>query len=188
MAKKKKKSGGSKKKGSSKKKGELFNTSQLLGCAATAFVLPKLDKIGFYNKLDPKLKAAALILAPGFLMEQGFVKNAIGDPRMRNAIGDSMIYEGTKALMSSFGIAGLAGDRRPKGNEFLAVSIEGLQDGEEIHEDVLSDDMSDDFGEDIHGDGDLSTVNDDMSDDLGDDFGDDVSGDDLSAVNDDFDV
>ena len=176
MAKKKttKKKSGSKSKKSST--GGLINTNKLIGFAASAFANGQLKKLTFLQKLDPKMQAGAKILAGEFLQNQDFVKKSIANDDMRKAIGDGMIYEGVKELMAGFGIAGFKDKRKVRGNEFLAVSIEGLEDIDTVNDDVLSDDeLSDDYeiGDD------LDTVNEDV-------MSDDEMGDDLDTVNDDF--
>lgn len=187
MAKKKSKSKKSSGKKRSTKKNQFVNTDKLMGLAAMAWGMPKLEaqlnKIDAYNKLSPKVKAGIKVVAGEWLPHQSFAKN-IGNPAIRQGAGDAMIYEGLKELLSSLGVSGLAGDKRKvRGNEYLAVSIEGLNDTDIIHEDVLSDDMN--------GADDLDTVNDDMgeeviADDMSDDF--EIGEDDLSTVNDDLDL
>lgn len=184
MAKKKAKKKIGKK--SSRKKstsGGLLNTNKLIGFAGAAFGQTQLKKIDFFNKLDPKMQAGAKILGGEFLQNQDFVKKSLPNDDMRRAIGDGLIYEGVKELMSSFGIAGVGRDKRKvRGNEFLAVSIEGLEDKDidTVNEDVLADD---ELGDDYEIGDDIDTVNEDVlsEDDLGDDLdtvNEDVLGDD----------
>lgn len=177
MAKKKtaKKKSGSKKSSRKSSTGGFINTNKLIGFAGSAFANVQLKKVSFIQKLDPKLQAGAKILAGEFLQNQDFVKKSLPNDDMRRAIGDGMIYEGVKELMGSFGIAGVGKEKRKvRGNEFLAVSIEGLQDIDTVNEDVLSDD---ELGDD------LDTVNEDIGDDeINDDY---EIGDDLDTVNDD---
>jgi len=168
-----------KKKSSSKKSGgmnDFVNVSKLLGMAGGAFGNVQLEKINGFNTLDPKMKAGIKIIGGQYLPNMGVSKNAIKDDSLRNGIGDALIYEGVKELMSSFGISGInGGGRMPKGNEFLAVSIEGLEDAGAVSEDILA---ADEY--DIGNDDDISAVNEDI---LGDD---DMGDDDLSAVNEDI--
>jgi len=169
-----------KKKSSSKKSGgmnDFVNVSKLLGMAGGAFGNVQLEKITGFNTLDPKMKAGIKIIGGQYLPNMGAAKNVIKDDSLRNGIGDALIYEGVKELMSSFGIAGInGGGRMPKGNEFLAVSIEGLLDAGAVSEDILA---ADEY--DIGDDDDISTVNEDILND--DELGMD---DDLSAVNEDI--
>ncbi len=181
MAKKKttaKKKGGTNKKGSSKS-GNIVNTNKLIGFAAAAFGNVQLKKLEFFTKLDPKMQAGAKILLGEFGQNQDFVKKSITNDDMRRAVGDGLIYEGVKELMAGFGIAGVGKDKRKvRGNEFLAVSIEGLEDVNSVNEDVMADDeLGDDYeiGDDA--------VNEDVMAD--DDMGDDEMGDDLDTVNED---
>lgn len=197
MAKKKTKKKSSKKKSSGKKSGgmnDFLNFSKLIGMAGGAFGSVQLKKVAAFTKLDPKLQAAIKIGAGEWLPKQSFAKGVIGDDAIRQGAGDALIYEGVKELMAGFGIAGMSGNRKPKGNEFLAVSIEGIEDagavsedilsadeydiGEDdidtVNEDILGDDMDgdDDMGEDgMEGDDDISTVNEDI---LGDDINEDL--------------
>ena len=187
MAKKKKAT--SKKKGGGKKSkkgmGDFVDVQKLLGMGGAAFVNGKLiPKIPGTANLNPKILAAGKILGGQFIGSSQTTKNFLSNDSMRNGLGDGIIYEGVKELMAGFGIAGVGQDainRKPKGNEFLAVSIEGLEDAGAVSEDILSADEYD-IGED-----DLSTVNEDiLGEEMGEDMGEDIGEDDLSTVNEDI--
>ena len=146
--------------------GQFVDTQKLLGMAGSAFLQVQMKKIPALQKLDPKIQAGIKIIAGQYLPNMQMAKNAIKSDSLRNGIGDGLIYDGIKELLSSFGIAGIQHPmrRRPKPNEFLAVSVEGLEDPSNVSEDVLAgDEMGDDY--EIGGD-DLSVVNEDI---LGDD-------------------
>ena len=181
MAKKKKSTKKKSGKKSSRKSGGLFDTNKLIGQAATAFGHNQLQKIKFFANLDPKMQGAAKILLGDWIPKQSIV-NSVGNPVMRQAAGDALMYEGVKELMSSFGIAGVGNlKRKVRGNEFLAVSIEGLDDVASVNEDVVNDDL-------LNSD-DLNAVNDDGMDDDGmDDDGMDDNGMDDDSLNDDLEV
>jgi len=169
--------------------GSFVDTQKLLGMGASAFLQVQLKKIPALQKLDPKIQAGIKIIAGQYLPNMQMAKNTIKSDSLRNGIGDGLIYDGVKELLSSFGIAGIQHPmrRRPKPNEFLAVSVEGLDDPNSVSEDILAgDEMGDDYeiGDDMGGD-DLSAVNEDIL--AGDDDISSVNGDDdISSVNEDI--
>ena len=177
MAKKKIKKRRSGAKRGSKKSGmeNFVDVQKLMGLAAGAFGNSMIKKIPGTGSLNPKILAAIKIVGGQWLPNQSFAQN-LGSPSLRNGIGDALIYEGVKDLMAGFGISGLH-NTKPHGNEFLAVSIEGLDDPTNVNDDVLSDDYE--IGESVLSGDDLSVVNEDI-------VNEDMNGDDLSVVNDDL--
>jgi hypothetical protein len=178
----KKKAGGkSRKRGGNKggsKMGGFVDVNKLMGLAGGAFANSMVKKIPGTANLNPKILAALKIVGGQMLPNQQFAKSAIANDSLRNGFGDALIYEGVKELMAGFGISGMRQRTKPRGNEFLAVSIEGLDNAQQVSEDVLSDDEYD-IGDD------LDTVNEDvLSDDL-DTVNEDVLSDDLDTVNED---
>lgn len=161
--------------------GSFVDVNKLMGMAAGAYGNTLIKKIPGTGSLNPKILAAAKILGGQWLPNQSFAKGALANDSMRNGIGDALIYEGVKDLMAGFGISGLHRSK-PRGNEFLAVSIEGLDDAANVNADVLAADEYD-IGESVLSD-DLNAVNDDLST-VNDDMNDDIS-DDLDSVNDDM--
>lgn len=176
------------KKRSTKSKG-MIDVNQLIGTAAGVFVVRKLvPKIPGTGNLDPKIMAAGKIFLGQWLPKQDFAKKALANDGIREGVGTALVVSGVTDLLEGFGIAGLRKRTKPRGNEFLAVSIEGLEKADDVSEDVLGDD---ELGEDDYEIGDdLDTVNDDEmgDDDMGDDLdtvNEDVLGDDLDTVNED---
>ncbi|MEO5350756.1 MAG: hypothetical protein H7836_14095 [Magnetococcus sp. YQC-3] len=189
MAKKKKTTAGkSGKKKSSTGGGKMagfVNTNKLIGLAAGAFGNNLIKKIPGTGKMNPKLLSALKIVGGEWLPKQQFAKSALQNDAMRQAAGDALIYEGVKELMAGFGIAGMRQRTKPRGNEFLAVSIEGLDKADEVNADVLAEDefeIGEEINEDVVNGDDLDTVNEDI---LGeDDMNEDILGD-IDTVNDD---
>ena len=194
MAKKKKTRAGGKlrKSGGNKSGGKMagfVNVNKLLGMAGGAFANSMVKKIPGTANLNPKILAALKIVGGEMLPQQSFAKNAIANDSLRNGFGDALIYEGVKELMAGFGISGMKPRTRPRGNEFLAVSIEGIDDAESVSEDVLAQDeydIGEEINEDIVNGDDLDTVNEDILGDDLDTVNEDILGDDLDTVNEDI--
>ena len=162
--------------------GSFVDVQKLMGLAAGAFANSMVKKIPGTAALNPKILAAAKIVGGQMLPNMAMAKNAIGNDSLRNGFGDALIYEGVKELMAGFGISGLT-PTKPKGSEFLAISIEGLDDPTNVNEDIkISDEYE--IGESFLSGEDLSIVNDDMNEDMNEDLS--VVNEDLSIVNDDL--
>jgi hypothetical protein len=184
MATKRKKTtaGAKRRKSGSSKGGKMagfVNVNKLMGMAGGAFANSMVKKIPGTANLNPKILAALKIVGGEMLPNQAFAKNAINNDALRNGFGDALIYEGVKELMAGFGISGMKPKSRPRGNEFLAVSIEGIDDAEAVNADVLAEDeyeIGEEINEDIVNGDDIDTVNEDIlgEDDINEDMGDDI--------------
>ena len=130
-----------------------FNTP--MGIAGGVFLAGMLDgdkMPAFWQDLDPKMKAAALVFAGDWLPKQKFVKGAIKSGPMRDGAGAGLQAMGIQQLLQEFDVIQGIGQSQLRDDDILAVAIEGDDyyddDLDVVNDDVLADDDYDDDDDD----------------------------------------